>query len=93
MVIAVTRGWWAGISVLLIAGGAGICLLMVRAALSQRVFDHMYGRDSTVRSRLHMKSLSPAEARRGLRLGFGFAGLWGLAAICLGIGFFVSHVI
>jgi hypothetical protein len=93
MVIAVTRGWWAAIGVLLIAGGGGICVLMIRAALSRRIFEHMYGRDSTVRSKLHMRSLTPSEARRGVRLGFGFAGLWGLAAVCIGIGLFVSHVI
>jgi hypothetical protein len=93
MVIVITLIRWAGISVLLIVGGTGICLLMVRAALSQRLFNHMYRRDLSVRSRLHMKPLNASVSRRGFRLGFSLAGLWGFAAICVGTGIFITHII
>ena len=65
---------------------------MLRAAMSQRVSDHLYRQDSWFRSRLHVKPKDPAIYRRGLKLGFGFAGLWGVAAVCVGVAIIATNV-
>ncbi len=66
--------------------------LMVRAAMSQRVSAHLYRQESWFRTRFHLKPKDPAIYRRGLKLGFGFASLWGVAAVCVGVAIITTNV-
>jgi hypothetical protein len=81
---------WTGIGILVTLAGAAVCWLMLTLARSDRVLDFMYRDNSRMRARLHGKPADPVVYRRGLRAGFAFAALWGVAGVCVGIGLIVA---
>ena len=90
---AMTKASWSVVGIALIAGGAAFAIFAVRAAFSQRVFDHLYKQESWLRRKVHVKAKDPVAYRRGLRLGFCFAALWGVAAVAIGVAIIASDAL
>ena len=87
---ATVSAGWIGIGILIAVAGVGVCWWMLTLARSNRVLDSIYTNNSRFRTTAHLKPKDPTRFRRGLRVGLGFAALWGIAGVCIGIGLIVT---
>jgi hypothetical protein len=89
-VLAAVSAGWIGIGVLITLAGVGVCWWMLTLARSDRVLNSIYKNNSHFRTTVHLKPEDPTRFRRGLQVGLGFAALWGIVGICVGIGLIVT---